>query len=84
MEAFQERLDLNINEHYLWHGTSHLAAYGIMDGGFKISLSGSHAGTMFGNGAYFAECCSKADEYAQDDGTGTYSLLLCRVVCGER
>lgn len=41
---------------------------------------------MFGEGAYFAECSSKADEYAQQgEGiyVGTYALLLCRVVCGQ-
>eukprot|EP00440_Ansanella_granifera_P072033 gb/GFBE01078170.1/.p1 GENE.gb/GFBE01078170.1/~~gb/GFBE01078170.1/.p1 ORF type:complete len:130 (+),score=28.67 gb/GFBE01078170.1/:1-390(+) len=51
-----------------------------------ISFAGSHAGTMFGKGAYFAECSSKADEYArsgEDLFEGVYAMLLCRVACGE-
>eukprot|EP00746_Dinoflagellata_sp_MGD_P164298 gnl/MRDRNA2_/MRDRNA2_92853_c0_seq1.p1 gnl/MRDRNA2_/MRDRNA2_92853_c0~~gnl/MRDRNA2_/MRDRNA2_92853_c0_seq1.p1 ORF type:complete len:497 (-),score=68.63 gnl/MRDRNA2_/MRDRNA2_92853_c0_seq1:435-1925(-) len=85
--AFQERLSHDLNEYYLWHGTSPTGAMGITEDGFKIDMAGSNAGTMFGKGAYFAECCSKSDEYAKDDGTGIYkgiyALLLCRVVCGE-
>mmetsp|Transcript_48862 Transcript_48862/g.141529 ORF Transcript_48862/g.141529 Transcript_48862/m.141529 type:complete len:389 (+) Transcript_48862:71-1237(+) len=83
VEAFQQSLDASVNEHYLWHGTSRAAADCISEDGFKIALAGSHAGTMFGSGGYFAECTSKADEYSQDDGDGIYPLLLCRVVCGE-
>eukprot|EP00928_Gymnodinium_smaydae_P057798 TRINITY_DN41019_c0_g1_i1.p1 TRINITY_DN41019_c0_g1~~TRINITY_DN41019_c0_g1_i1.p1 ORF type:complete len:457 (-),score=48.50 TRINITY_DN41019_c0_g1_i1:56-1426(-) len=85
-EDFSERLDASINEYYLWHGTTPEGATGISADGFRVRLAGSHAGTMFGNGCYFAECSSKSDEYSMEgDGelTGLYSLLLCRVTCGE-
>ena len=59
---------------------------GIKTTGFRIDLAGGNAGTAFGDGAYFAECCSKSDEYAKDGAsainTGTYALFLCRVICG--
>jgi len=86
---FLKQLDPNINEFYLWHGTSYAAVCSeesILHQGFRIDMAGSHAGMMFGKGAYFAECSSKADEYAHP-GEGIhssfYALLLCRVVCGE-
>ena len=31
------------------HGTSPDGALGITDGGFRLDLTGSHAGTMFGS-----------------------------------
>lgn len=83
---FESRMDADINEFYIWHGTSPQGALGISENGFRISMAGSNAGTMFGQGAYFAECCSKSDEYAKDGDDlydGIYALLLCRVVCGE-
>lgn len=77
----------DMNEVYLFHGTSASGAMSIRDGGFRLSLSGSNAGTMFGRGVYFAEASSKADEYAETDAsgiyTGVYAMLLCRVACGE-
>jgi len=81
-----EALDTNLNEYYLWHGTSPEKADAIAKDGFRMELSGNNRGAMFGRGAYFAECASKADEYAED-GTGLYrgifAALLCRVCCGE-
>merc|ERR1711966_362742 len=87
-------LDQHVNEHYLFHGTSPDAAEHIAEDGFRINLAGSSKGTMFGKGAYFGECSSKADEYATT-GTGEvlgirgfsqeddeYAILLCRVCCG--
>jgi len=91
------QLDQNLNEHYLFHGTSPEAAENIAESGFRLTLAGSHAGTMFGKGAYFSECCSKADEYSSS-GTGSrqilgfrgflqkrdeFAMLLCRVRCGK-
>ena len=60
--GLSNRLDAEINEFYLMHGTSPDGALGITDKGFRLDLTGSHAGSMFGSGAYFAECSSKADE----------------------
>lgn len=78
-------LDQRVGEHLLWHGTTPQGAIGISTNGFKLSLAGSHAGTYFGNGVYFAECSSKSDEYAREGGdllAGIFALLLCRVICG--
>lgn len=72
-----------VNEHYLLHGTSPAGALGIIREGFDLSRAGSRTGAMFGPGAYFAECSSKADEYAQqDDFSGMCAILCCRVCCG--
>eukprot|EP00729_Bicosta_minor_P016148 gene16148-12721_t len=80
-------LAADVNEFYLFHGTSPSGVNGIFNTGFRIDLAGSAAGTAFGNGSYFAECSSKSDEYAQEDANnvmtkGRFALLLCRVVCG--
>eukprot|EP00927_Polykrikos_kofoidii_P059598 TRINITY_DN54744_c0_g1_i1.p1 TRINITY_DN54744_c0_g1~~TRINITY_DN54744_c0_g1_i1.p1 ORF type:complete len:1022 (+),score=121.94 TRINITY_DN54744_c0_g1_i1:51-3116(+) len=81
-------MDAGVNEVYLWHGTSPGAAQAITTDGFRIDLAGSHVGTMYGKGAYFAECSSKSDEYARDEKSGVFGglhgLLLCRVVLGEQ
>jgi hypothetical protein len=83
-----QRSDLfpHINEAYLFHGSSPSAAMGIGEDGFKMSYVGSHVGTMFGRGAYFAEASSKSDEYASEDPSGVFSgrfaFLLCRVALG--
>jgi len=84
-EMWQDHLDADAKEYYLFHGTPPEAATHISENGFRIDLSGSNAGTMFGRGAYFAENSSKSDEYASE-GNGiyrhTYAMLLCRVCCG--
>lgn len=80
-----EHLDHTVNEHFLWHGTTPAGAIGISTDGFKLKLAGSHAGTYFGNGCYFAESSSKSDEYAREGDdllAGICALLLCRVTCG--
>merc|ERR1719313_598192 len=80
-----EHLDSNVNEFYLWHGTTPEGAIGISTDGFKLAYAGSHAGTYFGRGCYFAECSSKSDEYARAGDSifaGVFALLLCRVTCG--
>lgn len=84
-ESYTAHLDATINEFYLWHGTTPEGAKGISNDGFRLEYSGSHAGTYFGRGCYFAECSSKSDEYARagdDIFAGVYALLLCRVTCG--
>eukprot|EP00929_Paragymnodinium_shiwhaense_P068890 TRINITY_DN34740_c0_g1_i1.p1 TRINITY_DN34740_c0_g1~~TRINITY_DN34740_c0_g1_i1.p1 ORF type:complete len:477 (-),score=66.14 TRINITY_DN34740_c0_g1_i1:87-1517(-) len=86
-KTYAKRLAVDTNELYLFHGSTPSGALGIGEDGFRLDLAGSHAGTMFGKGAYFAECSSKSDEYASADPSGLfagrYALLLCRVVCGE-
>lgn len=80
-------LEQDINEVYLWHGTSPSKADCIAQDGLQLKFAGTGAGSnMYDQGIYFAECSSKADEYAQDSPDseeGVYCLLLCRVVLGE-
>eukprot|EP00929_Paragymnodinium_shiwhaense_P065096 TRINITY_DN32675_c0_g1_i6.p1 TRINITY_DN32675_c0_g1~~TRINITY_DN32675_c0_g1_i6.p1 ORF type:complete len:2595 (+),score=526.95 TRINITY_DN32675_c0_g1_i6:959-8743(+) len=75
-------VDTNLNEYYLFHGTSPEAAIGITDRDFDIKKAGSAFGALFGGGIYFAESSMKSDEYVKADSRGWYPMLLCRVVCG--
>jgi len=43
----------------------------ILKTGSQLKHIGKSTGTMFGYGVYMAECASKSDEYARDDGGGT-------------
>lgn len=77
-------LDADVNEAYLFHGTTPNAAIAIQASGFNLGLAGKHRGKMFGRGVYFAEESSKADEYAEpDEEFGLRCMLFCRVACGE-
>jgi hypothetical protein len=80
-------LDNELNEVYLWHGTSVRAALSIAQNDFRIDLAGSNSGTMYGRGAYCAESSTKADEYGSDEVggyyQGLYAVLLCRVCMGK-
>ena len=81
-----ESLNEEVNEVYLFHGTSMEAAKSISKTGFKIELAGKAAGTAFGKGAYFAERSTKSDEYTVAEtvnGESHYAMLLCRVCLGE-
>lgn len=85
--AILSGVDNHVNEVYLWHGTSPVAAASIAKTGFNMDMVGKTTGTMFGNGVYFAESSSKSDEYAKADSEGLFPglccLILCRVVMGE-
>ncbi|CAJ1409321.1 unnamed protein product [Effrenium voratum] len=74
------------NEAYLLHGSNPTSAMSILGTSFKMDLAGKNAGSMFGPGIYLAESSVKADEYAQDDTSGSYAglfaVLLCRAVVG--
>jgi len=85
VDTIDDRLDEDVNECFLWHGSTPEGAIGISEDGFDLSRAGSHAGTMFGSGAYLAECSSKSDEYAHDGQKiykNIYALILCRATCG--
>lgn len=75
-------LDLDSNEHWLFHGTSLAGVQGIAQHDFKLAMAGSHRGTMYGRGVYLAECSSKADEYAYEEQDGICRMLLCRASLG--
>jgi len=89
MRAFREvfgaradRLVADCNEWYLFHGTHPDNAEKIMDSDFRVGCAGANTGTLYGKGLYFAECVTKADEYAKPNRNGNYSMLLCRVIGG--
>eukprot|EP00928_Gymnodinium_smaydae_P054419 TRINITY_DN38194_c0_g1_i1.p1 TRINITY_DN38194_c0_g1~~TRINITY_DN38194_c0_g1_i1.p1 ORF type:complete len:548 (+),score=132.94 TRINITY_DN38194_c0_g1_i1:145-1788(+) len=75
-------LDVDVREAWLFHGTSALGAEGITSEDFKLDLAGSNVGTLYGRGLYFAECCTKSDEYAGKEDVELRYLLLCRVILG--
>jgi len=70
------------NEHWLFHGSTPGAVQSITDSEFRINLAGSHRGTLYGKGVYLAECCSKADEYAEAGDDKLYGMLVCRAALG--
>jgi len=74
-------------EALLFHGTNPSSSVSILKGGFVLDHAGKSTGTMFGYGVYLAECCSKSDEYARDDGGGTFpglrSIVVCRALVGQ-
>jgi hypothetical protein len=87
MESALGSVDDNLNEVFLWHGTQIRKGLAIAQDDFDLSFAGTGAGTMYGKGLYFAESCTKADEYAKDEDGGHYdgihALLLCRVCVGK-
>lgn len=84
-----DAIDKRLKEHeaYCFHGTNPSSSMSILKSGFSLDQAGKSTGTMFGYGIYLAECSSKSDEYATDDGGGTYpglrALLVCRCLIGK-
>ncbi|EFC38379.1 hypothetical protein NAEGRDRAFT_73830 [Naegleria gruberi] len=75
-------LNSDMNEKYLWHGTKPEYVQAITEHGSDervASLSG-----LFGAGIYFAEYCSKSDQYCTPDSNNEFTILLCRVVLGKQ
>lgn len=77
-------LGMNINEVYLFHGTSPSGAAGITHSGFDLAKSSGTA--CYGRGVYLSECSSKSDEYCEVDEDGPHrghcAMFLCRVALG--
>ncbi|CAK9045475.1 unnamed protein product [Durusdinium trenchii] len=71
-----------VNEVFLFHGTTESAAEKIKTHDFRINLAGSNAGTLYGRGIYLAENATKSDEYTHPGPNGVRHLLLCRVTLG--
>lgn len=88
--TFEEPMDASCNEWFLWHGTSVEGAKRICEVDFQQRLAGTATGTLYGPGTYFAESCTKADEYAkvvvgdlnEEEDEDLLVMMLCRVVGG--
>jgi len=76
-----KQLSGNVNELYLFHGTSPQLANIIAQYGFderRASLGG-----LYGAGTYFASNSCKSLQYSkQDPSTQCYTMLVCRVCMG--
>merc|ERR550525_826469 len=79
---FEEPMLSEVNEVFLFHGTSSFAAQKITGDNFKLNLAGSNAGTLYGRGVYLAENGSKSDEYTRPGPRGERYMLICRVTLG--
>jgi len=73
-------LDQKTNAVFLWHGTSAELADRITSGGFNEQYA--KVTGLFGPGVYFADMCSKSDQYTVPSSASEYTLLLCRVSLG--
>lgn len=72
------------NRQLLWHG-SRLANYvGILSQGLRINPSNVvKTGSMFGNGVYFANACTKSAQYMACNRGNKGLIMLCEVALGE-
>lgn len=85
------------NEWFLFHGSKPYNCTGICSSGFKPSLAGTGCTwkddgakkgvPLYGDGIYFAESITKADEYSEmveagQPFSGCHSVLVCRVLGG--
>lgn len=75
-------LSADTNEHYLLSGVPKGTVEKILFSGMDERFSGANAGTMFGEGVYFAEDCAKADQYVRDADTGDAGTNLQRLLYG--
>eukprot|EP00451_Oxyrrhis_marina_P031300 CAMPEP_0204379784 /NCGR_PEP_ID=MMETSP0469-20131031/52852_1 /ASSEMBLY_ACC=CAM_ASM_000384 /TAXON_ID=2969 /ORGANISM="Oxyrrhis marina" /LENGTH=380 /DNA_ID=CAMNT_0051371303 /DNA_START=1 /DNA_END=1143 /DNA_ORIENTATION=- len=79
--AFElDALHQHCNEFLLFHGTKATVEQSIAENNFDISYAKNG---MFGVGLYFAESCSKSDEYVTPNDSEEYPLLLVRVTVGK-
>ncbi|CAG5131329.1 unnamed protein product [Candidula unifasciata] len=81
----KSRRHVDLNEIYLFHGTSEDSANQIIEEGFDTGITNPR--NLYGRGIYFAEEFTKADQYTDDrddrDPHGTeLTLLLCKVLMG--
>jgi hypothetical protein len=83
MPGFAEPLDASLNEKLLFHGASSEVAEAILVTRAetrKPGLDGS--GAFYGQGAYFAESVTKADELARPGADGLRPIIISRVSLG--
>eukprot|EP01084_Bolivina_argentea_P215278 365478_1 len=70
----------NINEKYLFHGTTSDTVELITNAGFRKEFSLIQ---LYGAGTYFAKDAKKSDVYSAVDINGFKKMLICKVICGE-
>mmetsp|Transcript_151094 Transcript_151094/g.384027 ORF Transcript_151094/g.384027 Transcript_151094/m.384027 type:complete len:363 (+) Transcript_151094:3-1091(+) len=75
-----ESFDHELNEVYLWHGTTKEKAEAIAMHGMDPRVS--RLSGMFGAGLYFAENSCKSGQYAAKDSNNSHWFFLCRVMLG--
>jgi len=73
-------LKTSVGEKYLWHGTKPDLVASIVEGGFDERYANLEG--LYGAGVYFAEMCSKSDQYCTPDEKGRFVLILARVCLG--
>mmetsp|Transcript_126016 Transcript_126016/g.251554 ORF Transcript_126016/g.251554 Transcript_126016/m.251554 type:complete len:1282 (+) Transcript_126016:49-3894(+) len=73
-------LQANANEFLMFHGTKPEAANLIAQNHFDMSFACKTG--LFGAGLYFAESCSKSDEYVKADKEDRFPVVMCRVTLG--
>ena len=74
-------LDASVNEVRLLHGTAPGIVLNIAAEGMNERLSGSNAGTLYGEGTYLADVADKIDQYAVADD-GNHPELHRRIFAG--
>jgi len=81
-------MDLDLNEHLLFHGAPSTTIEKICRAGFKPQRGGEVTGKLFGVGSYFAANSSKSDDYTEERAnplprSSIRTLVVARVVLGE-
>jgi hypothetical protein len=77
----QAELSTDINEFYLFHGTSSNIARTICEHGFDARLANDIG--LYGAGSYFAINSCKSHQYSlRESDSDTLVMLVCRVVMG--
>lgn len=69
------RLRDDVNEQYLMSGLPKETVLKVLTSGMNERFSGANAGTMHGEGVYFAEDAAKCDQYTRDADDGSSADL---------
>ena len=75
------QLNGRLNEKLLFHGTNAEVSKIIAKHGFDERV-GAASGRLFGDGMYFAENSSKADQYVEGDSSREFCMFVTRVTLG--
>jgi hypothetical protein len=74
--------NVTIQEKLLFHGTSNSVVKNICEQNFDWRRSGETTGTLYGQGAYFAQHSKYSHSYAAPASDGTRLLFLAKVHVG--